>query len=103
MFFSHQDPFEEYKKRLAKKLAKQAEAEKIGVSTQEKPKDDINWFGTKVGSDNASLMFGAEHNGNVGKYLSLKRPQEAIASAGSGGGDETKKKRKIGFGNFEAW
>jgi len=48
-------------------------------------------------------MFGAEHNGNVGKYLSLKRPQEAIASAGIGGGDETKKKRKIGFGNFEGW
>lgn len=102
MLFSHQDPFEDYKKRQAKKLAKQAEAEKIGVSTQEKPKDNINWFGTKVGSDNVSLIHGTEQNGTVGKYLSLKRPQGAIA-AGSGGGDETKKKRKIGFGNFEGW
>ena len=80
-------------------MAKQAEAEKFGVSTQEKPKDNINWFGTKVGSDNASLKFGEEQNGSVGKYLNLKRPQEAIAS----GGDETKKKRKSGFGNFEGW
>lgn len=96
----YQDPFEEYKTRLAKKLAKRAQAQQNG-STQTAPektqKDDMNWFGVKVGSTAATE---GEAAGGVGKYLNLKRPQE---SPGSMGVDDPKKKRKIGFGDFSGW
>jgi len=95
-----QDPFEEYKTRLAKKLAKRAEAEKSAKNQQTPEKregDDINWFGVKVGTGDSAFGGGAT-GGGVGKYLDLKRPSD-----GNGGGEEGKKKRKIGFGNFEGW
>ncbi|KAF9523614.1 cyclophilin-like domain-containing protein [Crepidotus variabilis] len=106
----YQDPFEDYKKRLVKKHARQAENEKnggVGLTPAAKPKDDVNWFGTKVGSQNAVSEVASAGSG-VGKYLSLKRPQAAISGSVSdlrvGLNDEdAKKKRKIGFGNFDAW
>ncbi|KAI0067792.1 cyclophilin-like protein [Artomyces pyxidatus] len=92
----YQDPFEEYKTRLAKKLAKKAEAEDLSRTEQLQPKqkegDDINWFGVKVGLDTSN---GSNTTGSgVGKYLNLKRPAPAATG-------ETQKKRKLGFGNFE--
>lgn len=100
---SYQDPFEDYKVRLAKKLAKRAEAEN-SAKTQKVEKregDDVNWFGVKVGTGDSAFGGGAT-GGGVGKYLnSLKRPSSDGIVVGGGG--EDKKKRKIGFGNFEGW
>ncbi|KAJ4486002.1 cyclophilin-like domain-containing protein [Lentinula aciculospora] len=91
----YQDPFDEYKTRLATKLAKRAEGPKI-VKPEKKEGDDINWFGVKVGSEGSvnDKIIG----GGVGKYLNLKRPQAA-----TGISEEPLKKRKLGFGNFESW
>jgi peptidyl-prolyl cis-trans isomerase-like protein 2 len=94
---SYQDPFDDYKVRLAKKLAKQAEAQN-SVSTQpataeKKPGDGMNWFGVKLGED----VSGGDGSGlgGVGKYLNLKRPPQTAAVA------EHPKKKKTGFGEFE--
>ncbi|KAF9569876.1 peptidylprolyl isomerase-like protein 2 [Agrocybe pediades] len=97
----YQDPFEDYKARLAKKLARREENAKNPVA-QESKKDDVNWFGTKIGTDNSVLNSGATGDVGVGKYLNLKRPQSSIPNS-SGTGEEPKKKRKIGFGEFEGW
>jgi len=93
----YQDPFDEYKKRLAKKLAKRAEKDNAVTSVDETKKDDVNWFGVKIGSGNSALNREAD-SGGVGKYLNLKRLQES-----SSAGEESKKKRKLGFGDFEGW
>lgn len=95
---SYQDPFDDYKKRLAKKLAKRAEAEQnLNRQPEQKKKegDDINWFGLKVGLESNDSIGGG---GGVGKYLSLKRPASAVA--GGGALPEEGKKRKLGFGDF---
>jgi len=107
----YQDPFEEYKERREKKLARRAEAEQIartGPKVNEKKEgDDVNWFGTKVGLESKGL--GGGGGGGVGKYLSTagtKRPAVEPPSRpvdDIGISDETKKKRKVGFGNFEGW
>ncbi|KAF7339562.1 Cyclophilin-type peptidyl-prolyl cis-trans isomerase [Mycena sanguinolenta] len=95
----YQDPFEEYKTRLAKKLARKAEAGNPTEKTsQKKEGDDINWFGVKVGSGDSA--FGTTTGGGVGKYLNLKRPREAVADPGA---SDSKKKRKTGFGSFDNW
>jgi peptidyl-prolyl cis-trans isomerase-like protein 2 len=93
---SYQDPFEEYKNRRAKKLAKRAEAEQPDKTDVDK-RDDMNWFGEKLGSKDT--IFGSDTSSSVGKYLSLKRPSEPVASAEM----EAKKKRKLGFGDFDGW
>ncbi|KAH0590867.1 Peptidyl-prolyl cis-trans isomerase-like 2 [Termitomyces sp. J132] len=95
----YQDPFEDYKKRLANKLAKKAQSEEASKSNslEKKEGDEINWFGVKVGSDSSS----AAESGGVGKYLSLKRPQ--VTTTQNGAADEPRKKRKTGFGDFSGW
>lgn len=99
----YQDPFEAYKTRLAKKLAKRAEAEEPTKLQKHAEKgDDINWFGVKVGTDNAAFGVGA--SGGVGKYLNAKRPLETTgSSAVPEGGPDVKKRKKVGFGEFEGW
>jgi len=62
----------------------------------------MNWFGIKVGSDTAPATTG-NPGGGVGKYLSLKRPQDSIVGIAASSDEGSKKKRKIGFGNFEGW
>jgi peptidyl-prolyl cis-trans isomerase-like protein 2 len=100
-YFRYQDPFEEYKKRLAKKLARKAEANNSTPTQTQKPgesvdDDGVNWFGVKVGT--GSSAFGrSDDGGAVGKYLNIKRP------LGSASDSDSKKKRKIGFGDFEGW
>lgn len=46
MFCRYQDPFEEYKTRLAAKLAKRAEGPKV-AKPEKKDEDGINWFGVR--------------------------------------------------------
>ncbi|KII93800.1 hypothetical protein PLICRDRAFT_36031 [Plicaturopsis crispa FD-325 SS-3] len=104
----YQDPFEDYKVRLAKKLAKRAEAEKNGLHPAKAPEkkegDDINWFGVKVGAEKATSA--ATAGGGVGKYLNLKRPLEGGTQskpATAEAYEEGTKKRKVGFGDFAGW
>ncbi|ESK97969.1 cyclophilin family peptidyl-prolyl cis-trans isomerase cyp8 [Moniliophthora roreri MCA 2997] len=99
----YQDPFEEYKTRLAKKLARREESKK-GVqtkqTTEEKAGDDTNWFGIKIGASTNGTTSG-KTGGSVGKYLNLKRPgDDAVGQASQ---EESKKKRRLGFGDFEGW
>ncbi|KAH7885885.1 cyclophilin-like domain-containing protein [Phlebopus sp. FC_14] len=102
--FIYQDPFDAYKTRLAKKLARRAEAEATGGAAStvaKKPGDDLNWFGVKVGTSEQPSAGGQVGTG-VGKYLGIKRqveqeePKMRVA-------DDVKKKRRIGFGNFDSW
>lgn len=100
---SYQDPFEDYKQRESKKRARKAEVHHSRTKeAEEKAKDDINWFGVKVGSEKSGP--GAA-GGGVGKYLNLnaKRPIEALDAATPAPLEEPKKKKRIGFGNFEGW
>jgi peptidyl-prolyl cis-trans isomerase-like protein 2 len=109
VYFSYQDPYDEYKTRLAKKLAKRAEAAATGVNAAAKRDtaaptagDSMNWFGTKVGAD-AGVGSGAGVGAGVGKYLAgAKRPLEAVVAPAGADGDKAKKK-KLGFGDFAGW
>lgn len=103
-----QDPFAEYQERAEKKRTKKAAAEesaRLGQpTTKAKDQDDVNWFGEKIGTVNKPSATGI--GGGVGKYLQLgnaapKRP--APSSATSFIAEEPKKKRKVGFGQFEGW
>jgi peptidyl-prolyl cis-trans isomerase-like 2 len=98
---SHQDPFDDYKVRLAKKLAKKAEAQNSAGNQQttavKKAGDGMNWFGVKLGTESAHGPAGeGSGTGGVGKYLSLKRPAQTVVAV-----EEHPKKRKLGFGDFE--
>jgi len=98
----HQDPFETYKTRLAKKLALRAEANNEGPKISQKtPGDNINWFGVKVGASDEPL--GSTPGAGVGKYLGNKRPLELEGVDKTLQVDESKKKKRLGFGNFEGW
>lgn len=59
----------------------------------------MNWFGEKLGSN--KTIFGSG-GGGVGKYLSLKRSSDSEPVV-AGVTEEPKKKRKLGFGDFEGW
>jgi peptidyl-prolyl cis-trans isomerase-like 2 len=105
---SFQDPFEEYKTRQEKKRAKKAEAEqnaRHGQTIEKKDDDELNWFGVKLGAEKAAGVAGG---GGVGKYLQVgaatsapKRPAPAATTGEIP--DESKKKRKVGFGDFAGW
>lgn len=103
----HQDPFEAYKTRLARKLARRAEAQDDSKKQPDKIQgDDINWFGVKVGTGDSAFGGGAAGVGvGVGKYLGVKRPLDQVTPGiqANDVGDDAKKKRKIGFGNFDSW
>ena len=70
--------------------------------------DELNWFGVKLGSDKAG---GGAAGGGVGKYLQSSSGSPAVAAPKrpapnvtvSDFPEEGKKKRKIGFGQFEGW
>lgn len=101
---SYQDPFEEYKQREAKKRARKAEVQVSRTQeAEEKAKDDVNWFGVKVGSEKPGV---GTVGGGIGKYLNLnaKRSIESVVTPSvSNAPEDTKKKRRIGFGDFEGW
>ncbi|KAJ3491058.1 hypothetical protein NLI96_g990 [Meripilus lineatus] len=101
----YQDPFEEYKNRQEKKRARKAAGEaKPANEPANKKEDDTNWFGVKIGLEKS----GTTGMGGVGKYLNVnnasnssKRPLESTGDLGLA--DDAKKKRKMGFGNFDNW
>lgn len=102
----HQDPFDDYKARLAKKLARRTESGADEAKpVAKKPGDDSNWFGVRVGTGQ-SVASNADTEKSVGRYLGVKRqleeqqPPKDVASEMFDGG---KKKRRIGFGNFDNW
>lgn len=105
LFQRYQDPFEEYKNRQEKKRAKKAEAEeksRVAPIQEKKDSDELNWFGVKLGME----MTSSAAAGQVGKYLQTKstapkRPASSVESSTTY--DEGKKKRKVGFGEFEGW
>ena len=103
----YKDPFEEYKTRLAKTLAKRVEAEeKTETEMLKKKGDDINWFGVKVGTNSPAFSSGST-SGGIGKYLKdsgcVKRPLDQTQTPQAYAHDDAKKKRKIGFSDFDAW
>jgi peptidyl-prolyl cis-trans isomerase-like protein 2 len=99
---SYQDPFDDYKVRLAKKLAKKAEAQNsAGIQpaiAEKKPGDGMNWFGVKLGAEDTTNISGGGGSGlgGVGKYLNLKRPPQTADVVA-----EHPKRKKTGFGEFE--
>ena len=102
--FSYQDPFQDYKDRLAKKLARKAESA-AGVKPKATPSDNLTWFGTRVGAAGAGKDGGAAGTSGVGKYLvtaGVKRPAEVVEPAAART-VEQQKKRRLGFGDFEGW
>lgn len=110
--FRYQDPFEEYKTRLAKKLAKKAQAVAGGDAAakaaadekQKKDGDDVNWFGLKVGTERSGFGAAGTAGTGVGKYLGVKRSLDSPSTISAAAPpDEGRKKRKLGFGEFEGW
>ncbi|KDQ06215.1 hypothetical protein BOTBODRAFT_141243 [Botryobasidium botryosum FD-172 SS1] len=120
----YQDPFEDYKKRLAKRLERQAQqgpgGEKKAPSEKDKAMEKINWFGMKLGEkgegkEGTGAGGATGEGGGVGKYLNLgavkqQQTQQKRAAVGGGGLGEaglpevpSKKKRKMGFGDFSSW
>jgi peptidyl-prolyl cis-trans isomerase-like protein 2 len=73
---------------------------------EKKKSDDINWFGVRVGTNNA-MMGDRSGAGGIGKYLKesggKRRPDEALTDHERSDGQERKKKPKIGFSDFDAW
>jgi peptidyl-prolyl cis-trans isomerase-like protein 2 len=107
---SVQDPFEDYRKRLAAKLAKHDTSEAALAARAEKrakrENDRTTWLGTNLG-EKGQKRPREEDVGGVGKYLaaSAKPPTtEADIPASSSFGVEAKKQKKLGsFGNFSNW
>ena len=99
---------------MNKKLAHQAQAkEGIAVTTtpkKQKERDDVNWFGVKIGTDNSIFGTGTTTSNGVGKYLNRnnnnKRARDESVTNGAQAAvvdEDNKKKRKTGFGDFEGW
>lgn len=62
----------------------------------------MNWFGQRIGD--AGAKNDQTSSVGVGKYLKLDAPLAATApKAEAGATAEGKKKRKLGFGNFDNW
>jgi len=103
-FTSYQDPFEQYKERLAKRIARQNEPESLATTKKhDDGASDINWFGVKVGADTQE---NGASGGAVGKYLNVNangKRSTPVQSSVDEQAEEPKKKRKLGFGNFEGW
>lgn len=106
-----QDPFEEYQARLAAKLARSdqsAEAQaKRAAAREKREKDRTTWLGTDLGSKTESReerearKRKAEDDG-VGKYIAQakgKAPKVAPVEFGQ----EKKKRKPGGFGDFSGW
>lgn len=86
--------------RLAKKLTRRAEANNEEPKTSQKtPGDNINWFGVKVGASDGSS--GSTSGAGVGKYLGSKRPLEGVNKDLPV--EESRKKKRLGFGDFDGW
>jgi len=91
-----QDPFEDYKARLKRKLERQAErAEEKKLGPKEV--DRTTWFGTKLGEKDRALDLSGV---GVGRYLKRAAPEDAPKAEVGG---EKKKQKTLGFGDFSSW
>lgn len=66
----------------------------------------MNWFGMKLGASASDAVLGTKGNGvaGVGKYLDLKRSRdEPTGNSVLESPRETKKRKLVGFGDFEGW
>lgn len=62
----------------------------------------MNWFGQRIGD--AGAKTDPSGSAGVGKYLKLDAPLPAATSkAEPAATADGKKKRKLGFGNFDNW
>jgi len=114
----YKDPFDEFKTKLAKKLAREQQdrdsASVKAKAKEEREKDRTTWFGTNLGEKGAATT-GKRDIGStmVGRYLdgpgtkgtaaaeSIEAPEDFFAEAG---GPAKKVKRQGGsFGNFSGW
>lgn len=129
---SLQDPFEEYQKRLAERLARQDQSDEAMRRRAEaqaaRDRDRITWLGTNLGVKGDSKVQKAEkkrkadEEGGVGKYLNGPAPVQHAPVGIKAAGIKTqhvsaaaappteefgveKKKRKAGggFGDFSGW
>lgn len=71
------------------------------MTSQKAPDDNINWFGVKVGATN-EFSSNASSAG-VGKYLGNKRPLVLEGDDKALPAEESKKRKRLGFGDFEGW
>jgi peptidyl-prolyl cis-trans isomerase-like protein 2 len=123
---SLQDPFEDYKVRLAARLSKLDQSEeaqrKRAAAAAEREKDRTTWLGTDLGEKGESSAVREERkrkadDAGVGKYLgagaSKKKPPTSAPASGAStptpaapqqfGIDKKKRKAGGGFGDFSAW
>lgn len=108
-----QDPFEDYKVRLAARLARQDQSdEALRVRAEkkaEREKDRTTWLGTDLGAKGESTVVREERkrkadDEGVGKYLKAAGTKSAVPKAAPLESGVEKKKRKAGgFGDFSGW
>lgn len=104
------DPFEEYKKRLAVRLAKEDKSEEAqrrrAEKAAERDKDRTTWLGTDLGVKGESATVREERkrkaDDGVGKYLNAGVKAKP-ATPPIEFGVEKKKRKGGGFGDFSGW
>lgn len=109
---SLQDPFEDFKKKLAEKLARRDQSEEAQRKRAEKQaareKDRTTWLGTHLGDKSESTAQRDERKrkadeAGVGKYLNAASSAKKPAAAPIEFGGEKKKRKPGGFGDFSGW
>lgn len=107
---SLQDPFEDYKVRLAAKLARKDQSEdalrKRAEAKEKREKDRTTWLGTDLGAKGESKDLRDARkrkadDAGVGKYLGAAKV--AAPSPVVEFGIEKKKRKAGGFGDFSGW
>ena len=107
MNLRQQDPFEEYKQRLAKRLERQAlgPAGLIPSEAEQKRASGAgtgNWFGESIKPTGGTAANTQSAGSGVGKYL--KRTREVAATNSAAAEEPSQKKRKAaGWGDFSGW
>lgn len=108
------DPFEEYHKRLTARLARQDQSDdalrRRAEARAERDKDRTTWLGTELGARGETKSEKDKRKrkeddeaGLVGKYLKAGGGSGAPAQAPIEFGQEKKKPKGGGFGNFSGW
>ncbi|WWC86927.1 peptidyl-prolyl cis-trans isomerase-like 2 [Kwoniella dendrophila CBS 6074] len=117
-----QDPFEAYQERLKARLARQDQSDeairKRAEAKEEREKDRTTWLGTNLGSKGETKIQKEKRrlddlSSGVGKYLSTptsKNGASTTTQISSGQvpdsmdfGNDKKKKKSGGFGDFSGW
>lgn len=108
------DPFEEYHKRLTARLARQDQSDdalrRRAEARAERDKDRTTWLGTELGARGETKLEKDKRKrkeddeaGLVGKYLKAGGGSGAPAQPPIEFGQEKKKPKGGGFGNFSGW